>query len=87
MLCVGDGLNKQTGTITRQMAGIVKGMEQQLAMNTSLSPNVSSSTSTHFSPNIQVNVQNNMTTDPLGQVVNKVKTFSGGAKNDYNYGR
>lgn len=87
MLGVGEGLNKQKGTITRQMAGIVKGMEQQLAMNTSLSPNVSSSTSTHFSPNIQVNVQNNMTTDPLGQVVNKVKTFSGGAKNDYNYGR
>lgn len=52
-----------------------------------LSPNVVNSTSTHFSPNINVNVENNMTTDPLGQVVNKVKTFSGGAKNDYNYGR
>ena len=24
--------------------------------------------------------------DPLGQVVNKIKTFSGGAKNDFNYG-
>lgn len=52
-----------------------------------LSPNVVNSTSAHFSPNINVNVENNMTTDPLGQVVNKVKTFSGGAKNDYNYGR
>jgi hypothetical protein len=24
--------------------------------------------------------------DPLGQLVNRVKTFSGGAKNDYNWG-
>lgn len=53
----------------------------------SLNPNVIGSASNHYSPNISVNVENNMTTDPLGQVVNKVKTFSGGAKNDYNYGR
>lgn len=26
------------------------------------------------------------TTDPLGQTVSNIKTFSGGAKNDYNYG-
>ncbi len=36
------------------------------------------------SPNIVVNVD--LETDPLGQVVQKIKTFSGGAKNDYNYG-
>jgi hypothetical protein len=33
-----------------------------------------------------VNVQNNMELDPLGQLVNNIKTFSGGAKNDYNWG-
>ena len=33
-----------------------------------------------------INVYNNMELDPLGQVVSNVKTFSGGAKNDYNYG-
>lgn len=33
-----------------------------------------------------VNVYNNMEMDPLGQVVSNIKTFSGGAKNDYNYG-
>lgn len=32
------------------------------------------------------NVYVNSTVDPLGQVVNNIKTFSGGAKNDYNYG-
>ena len=36
--------------------------------------------------NTVVNVYNNMEIDPLGQVVNNIKTFSGGSKNDYNYG-
>ena len=35
---------------------------------------------------IIVNVQNDIELDPLGQVVSKIKTFSGGARNDYNYG-
>lgn len=51
-----------------------------------LSPTLVGNASTHFSPNINVNVVNNMKTDPLGQVVSNIKTFSGGAKNDYNYG-
>ena len=33
-----------------------------------------------------INVYANFETDPLGQVVSKIKTFSGGAKNDYNWG-
>jgi len=36
--------------------------------------------------NIVINVENNMEFDALGQLVNNIKTFSGGAKNDYNYG-
>lgn len=36
--------------------------------------------------NVIVNIENNMEFDALGQLVNNVKTFSGGAKNDYNYG-
>ena len=35
---------------------------------------------------IIVNVNNDIELDPLGQVVSKIKTFSGGAKSDYNYG-
>lgn len=34
-----------------------------------------------------INVYADFKTDPLGQVVSKIKTFSGGAKNDYNYGQ
>lgn len=51
-----------------------------------LSPTLTGTANTHLSPQVNVVVNNNMKTDPLGQVVNRVKTFSGGAKNDYNYG-
>lgn len=51
-----------------------------------LQPNISGAMSSTYSPNMVVNVQNNMEFDPIGQVVNRVKTFSGGAKNDYNWG-
>jgi phage-related protein len=53
----------------------------------SLSPSLTNSASTHFSPNVNVVNNINMKQDPLGQMVNNIKTFSGGAKNDYNYGK
>lgn len=37
-------------------------------------------------PTINVQVYNDIKQDPLGQMVSNIKTFSGGAKNDYNYG-
>lgn len=52
-----------------------------------LSPNLYGRTSTNLSPQVNVTVNNNMETDPLGQVVNNIKTFAGGSKNDYNYGQ
>lgn len=39
-----------------------------------------------IAPTINVQVFNDIKQDPLGQMVNEIKTFSGGAKNDYNYG-
>lgn len=51
-----------------------------------IDPTMYNNSSTHLSPNINMTVVNNMDFDPLGQVVNRVKTYSGGAKNDYNYG-
>lgn len=51
-----------------------------------ISPTMYNNASTHFSPSINMTVVNNVETDPLGQVVNQRKTFSGGAKNDFNYG-
>lgn len=51
-----------------------------------IDPTMYNNASTHLSPNINMTVVNNMDFDPIGQVVNRVKTYSGGAKNDYNYG-
>jgi tape measure domain-containing protein len=34
-----------------------------------------------------INVYVDVDTDPIGQVVSNIKTFSGGAKNDFNYGQ
>ena len=74
------------------MVGLQEGMENmqpdlQKTINGmfDLSPNIYGSASTHFSPNVNVVVNNNMKQDPLGQMVNDIKTFSGGSKNDYNY--
>jgi len=51
-----------------------------------LSPNLTSSMNNVLSPNVTVNNYVTNETDPLGQVVTNIKTFSGGAKNDFNYG-
>lgn len=51
-----------------------------------LSPSLYGTASNHFSPNVNVTVVNNQKQDRLGQFVNDVKTFAGGAKNDHNYG-
>ena len=75
------------------MVGLEQGMEGmksklQGTIDTmfNLQPNVSGSMQSTYSPQMTVNVQNNMELDPLGQLVNNIKTFSGGAKNDYNWG-
>ena len=54
-----------------------------------ISPTMVNNASANLSPNIVVNNVNNisMKQDPLGQMVNDIKNFSGGAKNDYNYGQ
>lgn len=51
-----------------------------------LSPNLYGTTANNLTMNPTIIVNNNVKTDPLGQVVNDIKTFSGGANNDYNYG-
>ena len=73
--------------------GYINGIESmknaisKTALDTfSISPQLASSTSLNNSPNVVVNNSISMETDPLGQTVSQIKTFSGGAKNDYNYG-
>lgn len=75
------------------MLGLEKGMEdmqpeiqRDIDGMFDLSPSMTGSMNNVLSP--IVNVYSNVTVeqDPLGQMVNSIKTFSGGSKNDYNYG-
>lgn len=68
------------------MEGMKSQVQDTIDSMFNMQPYISGAMSSTYSPNVQVNVQNNMELDPLGQVVNRVKTFSGGAKNDYNWG-
>ena len=73
--------------------GLEKGMEEmkpqlQRTLNGvfDLQPSVSGTMNSTYSPQMNVVVNNSMEFDPLGQLVSNIKTFSGGAKNDYNWG-
>ena len=73
--------------------GLNEGMEDMkgTVQNTfddlfNLSPQVKASAATYFSPQTNVVVNNQFETDPLGQVVNRIKSVSGGARSDYNVG-
>lgn len=73
--------------------GLIKGMydEKDKIQSTfdsmfDLNPSLYGTSSLNLSPNVNVYVENNLKEDRLGQLVNSVKTFSGGAKNDYSYG-
>ena len=61
-------------------------LEEAVYDTYSLSPEFANSSALHYSPNVIVNNNVSMETDPLGQTVSRIKTFAGGAKNDYNYG-
>ena len=61
-------------------------VDKQIQDTFGLSPNLTNSASLHYSPNVVVNNDVNISQDPLGQMVSNIKSFSGGAKNDYNFG-
>lgn len=63
-----------------------KQVQSQIAETFSISPQLATTTGMHYSPNVQVYNNVDVRQDPLGQMVNNIKTYSGGAKNDYNYG-
>ena len=75
------------------MLGLEKGMEdmqpeiqRDIDGMFDLSPSMTGSMNNVLSPMINVYNSVEVEQDPLGQMVNNIKTFSGGAKNDYNYG-
>lgn len=73
-----EGIEKAKSELNKTLNGVF-----------GISPTMVNNASANLSPNIVVNNVNNisMKQDPLGQMVNDIKNFSGGAKNDYNYGQ
>lgn len=71
---------------TEQLDKMSKTVQEQIAETFSVSPQLANSSSLHYSPNVVTNTYVNVETDPLGNTVNQIKTFSGGARNDFNYG-
>lgn len=73
-----EGIEKAKSDLSRTLNGVF-----------GISPTMVNNASANLSPNIMVTNVNNisMKQDPLGQMVNDIKNFSGGAKNDYNYGQ
>lgn len=61
-------------------------VQKQIAETFSISPQLSATSGMHYSPNFSVVNNVDVKQDPLGQMVSTIKTYSGGAKNDYNYG-
>lgn len=73
--------------------GLEEGMEDMqgdlnatISDMVNLSPSLLASASSSYNPNVSVVVNNQFETDPLGQVVNRIKSVSGGARSDYNVG-
>lgn len=71
---------------TEALDKMSKDVDRQVASTFGISPQLTGSMQNSFSPNVNVYNNVNVEQDPLGQVVSNIKTFSGGAKNDYNFG-
>lgn len=79
---IGEGFTDEMSSVSKKMnrAMATVGLGDMFELSPTLNKTMSSST------NVNVQVINNMETDLLGNLVNNIKTYSNGAKNDYNYG-
>ena len=79
---IGKGFTDEMSSVSKQMnkAMATIGLGDMFELSPTLNRTMSSSS------NVNVQVINNMETDLLGNLVNNIKTYSNGAKNDYNYG-
>lgn len=71
---------------TEALDDMQKDVQKQVGETFGISPQLANSSALNYTPNVQVVNNISMKQDPLGQMVNDIKTFSGGSKNDYNYG-
>lgn len=78
-----EGMSKSLEKAMPSFMSKIHALSDEMAM--SLSPSINGGAYS-YSPSMSVVVNNHIESDPLGQMVNQIKTFSNGAKNDYNYG-
>jgi phage-related protein len=79
---IGVGITANTDSVYDAMDE----MQEGIMSTYGLSPQMTNSMGMHYSPNVNVYNNVDVSTDPIGQTVSQIKTFSGGARNDYNYG-
>lgn len=79
---IGEGFTGEMGAVSKDMNKALAGVG--LGDMFEMSPTLNNTASNNA--NVNVTVYNNMETDFMGNIVNKIQTFSNGAKNDYNYG-
>lgn len=79
---IGEGFTDEMSSVSKKMnrAMATVGLGDMFELSPTLNRTMSSNT------NVNVQVINNMETDLLGNLVNNIRTYSNGAKNDYNYG-
>lgn len=79
---IGEGFTDEMSSVSKQMnkALATVGLGDMFEMSPTLNRTTSNSN------NVNIQVINNMETDFMGNIVNNIKTFTNGAKNDYNYG-
>lgn len=76
-----EGVDETKRDVAKAMNSIGAGITGSMGLN----PNTINNMNTTLG-GVNVIVNANFEQDPLGQMVQNIKTFSGGAKNDYNYG-
>ena len=85
-LGIGVGFEKGINAVENDINKAMKEITPNLNLGDvfDLSPTLKNTTSS--SSNVTVQVYNNMETDMMGNLINNIKTFSNGSRNDYNYG-
>lgn len=78
------GISGVENDINRTMLNMIPDISTTLGDMFDLSPTLNNTATS--SSNVTVQVYNNMETDMMGNLINNIKTFSNGSKNDYNYG-
>ncbi len=79
-LGIGVGFEDEMNNVSKMMQGSMLELGDMFDLSPTLNGTATSSS------NVTVNVYNNMETDLMGNLVNRIKTYSNGSKNDYNYG-